>query len=449
MNNATHWFLIALIVAVVIPLSTATLWVDDPEDCGTEYQSQTCANPGEVVCGYSGGVTYCYDNASIVPPGTTGYSTTSYSGSFDGGYIFDCHSYNAPEPYCTPASCDRASACYNVNRITNCTADTFSTYVCGSCRSGYQACDGSIIDADGCEVDYGTTSYPGEANAHYASDQSCDPECNSGYLDCNSDLGTSGDGCEVLDGSSCDVAGLPGTVNGCDGGVANCELDNVDIATSGIQANWSSSSNPFLWLRMFGSAPVINATTASNGSFIVNNSGAYWNGTDLSFSGSSGGNTTEEIVTAANTTGYLINWSDEISFTDTNLTGSSSINPTIVGTYPNIGVENNSITLTEANITDLGSYLETESDPVWTSAFPDWINWTSGGDDLLNKSSDSYVETESDPVLASTYLEFYNVSTNSTVQGNLTINANLTITNGAQNAQFYFNSNGDFVIEVN
>lgn len=294
----------------------ATLYVNNPEDCGTEYQSQSCLNPGEVVCGYYSSTTYCYDNASIVPPASVGYSTSNPTGSFDGGYVLDCHSYTAPEPYCMPAVCDRASSCYNINRQTNCTANTWTTYVCGSCISGYQACDGSISDGDGCEIDYGTTSYPGEDNAHYDDDQSCNPECNSGYLDCDTDLGSAGTGCEILDGGSCEVGGLSGSYNGCSG----CEVDPVSYGVSGVKQEWSGSL-PFLWFKQYSlTGWIFNATNFYNKTIgFTNNSCLYLNGTEYCGNADFGGGTDTNESTRVN---YLYtHWLNDSSTASGDVTG--------------------------------------------------------------------------------------------------------------------------------
>lgn len=246
------------------------VWVANPTLCPNNYQSQTCSG-SDLVCGYSGGVTFCYNNALLTAPASiTQTSTDQDGGSLNGGYIVDCTSYDGSSPYCDNGGnyyCDRNSSCYNVNRLTNCTASAFSTSVCSTCRSGYTYCDGSFVDGNGCEVQVGVTSCSAGLNNNINS--TCGCVCDSGYLDCDSSGAGVGNGCEVQNGGSCTVGGLTGTYNGC-----TCVVSKSYFQT-GTQTNYSTPSGiPFLWGWDWGSGDLLFLrNNATDRNFSVNASG--------------------------------------------------------------------------------------------------------------------------------------------------------------------------------
>jgi hypothetical protein len=240
------WFLAA------IPLFVSAAYVKDANDCPVSYQSQDCL-AGLNVCGYTGSVVYCAlaatTNAAI-PAIDDNTETASYNGVLGGGYVLNCLKDDVT---CLPWICQRDAVCYNIHRATQCNAST-TEYSCLGCISGYEQCDGDYEDGDGCEVQIGVTAYPGEANAHY--DSSCNPECNSGYNDCDSDLGTAGTGCEIHNGDSCTSGGNSGTWSGC-----SC-ITTKPHWVAATQTNYSSG-DPLLWGQQFGIglfAQFINST---------------------------------------------------------------------------------------------------------------------------------------------------------------------------------------------
>lgn len=347
MNNKI--FLIIIGIFALIGFTTsANYYASDPNNCPVSYQSQTCSG-SDVVCGANGGVTYCYDPASLTAPGstsTTGSGGTNYACSdttCDGGFIVDCYAYDGSAPHCDNSGSfliDRNSTCYN--KHTQTTATDFATSTCSAtCTTNYFACDSDTTDADGCEI-HATAScgsstgtivlnqcYSSSAgNCTSATNLDCDnsdsdgdtstcnvgngceitpgASCGSGTgtyasaqcsgtsgnctsvtrLDCNDDDSdgdpatcNSGDGCEILIGGSCSVGAVSGTYdNYCSGGAGVCVVADQDIATSGQEVSWSSSTDPFLWLHQYGSSPIVNFTTSNNNSFIINDTGTFTGG---------------------------------------------------------------------------------------------------------------------------------------------------------------------------
>ena len=322
---------ILIIGIFLINLVSAAYWVDDPADCPTEYQAQTCSG-SDVVCGYYGGVTFCYNPNNINPPTSSKTSTIDYTTKFNGGYLIDCYAYDGSAPYCNNygnAWCDRSSTCYNVHRYTVCTANQFGQYSCGSCISNYFYCDGSYTDADGCEIHAGDSCGAGTGTIQYGECYSstqgnctrisdyldCDNddfdnneitcngangcevnpytsscnvvsgftsgnhnhltdcstcECDSGYLDCDGSGPGNGNGCEVQDGGSCSIGGLSGTYDGC-----TCVVDKSYFETGTfIEYQTNSSQGGMLWFKDYnGNNWLINISNVNNDTWAVNSSG--------------------------------------------------------------------------------------------------------------------------------------------------------------------------------
>lgn len=172
-----------------------------------------------------------------------------------------------------------------------CAQDASNTSTCNTCAcdSNYLDCDGDLASGwggTGCEINEGSSC--GNATGTYAvgecagSGGNCtrsgtnldcdDDDSDSDLYTCNGGL----NGCEIEDGGACTAAGLPGTYNGC-----SCEVNNQDIATTGIPVNWSGAL-PMLWLSQQGLGASLQINHSSGYLFIVNSSGAYYNNVDLS-----------------------------------------------------------------------------------------------------------------------------------------------------------------------
>jgi hypothetical protein len=268
--NKKLLLLLVWLILVVIGTSAANYWVSDPANCpvtnGTNFPGQSCS-PTKI-CGDSSGIAQCYNTSTISAPAGTVTSSTLWTSGFGGGYLLNCFAtVDASEPYCDNSGsewCNRDSSCYTVHRLTSCTGSAWLTFTCGLCVTGYEYCDGSYVDPDGCEVQTGVTAYPGEANANYNS--TCGPSCNSGYLDCNGDLGTGGNGCEVQNGGACSVGSVTGTYLGC-----SCTLNKVPFVTANHTV-YASDNETFLWGTNYGSAALVNITNGNtNVSFYVDN----------------------------------------------------------------------------------------------------------------------------------------------------------------------------------
>lgn len=258
-----------IVFLLSISFVSAAYWVDLPTDCPTtyvDYPGQSCA-PTDM-CGVSGGIVQCYDTSLLNAPSANTTSVTDQSTSYNGGYIINClATADASSPYCdnsAAAWCDRNSTCYNINRLTNCIGGSWGSSDCSTCRTGYNYCDGSYVDADGCEIQTGVTDYPAEANTNYNS--SCGPACDTGYIDCDSDLGSAGTGCEVQNQSVCTSGLLSGTYNSC-----TCQVDTSYFET-GVQVLYNTITN-FLWGINYGSGNLMNLTNGNtNESLIINSS---------------------------------------------------------------------------------------------------------------------------------------------------------------------------------
>lgn len=249
---------------------TANIYTKDHNQCTTSYQSQDCTGT-EHACGYTGGILYCDEPSTInssIPSTNANVTTTNYNSSLNGGYVLNCVKADST---CTPWLCQRNSTCYDVNRITTCLADTVYSR-CDSCISGYTYCDAGYTDANGCEIDIGTTNCQDGANNNINS--SCECACDTNYLDCDGGGINATNGCEVQDGGSCTVGTLTGTYDGC-----TCVVETQNFQT-GSQANYSTNLVPLLWGYDFGTGFLLNLTNNASGrSFYVDsNSNVFTNG---------------------------------------------------------------------------------------------------------------------------------------------------------------------------
>ncbi len=162
----------------------------------------------------------------------------------------------------------------------NAAANNTYNWSCGAvCKSGYYDCDAEGVTlTNGCEVQSGVTSYA----AHSTVNSSCTSVCSGNYLDCNGDLvsGGAGDGCEVLNGGACTLAGLDGIIDGCSMGVAACVIDPIEFKT-GVNTE-NATEDPLLWGTQYGTGDL--ASMSKNGDeqsqFTIDNEGDVGMGTD-------------------------------------------------------------------------------------------------------------------------------------------------------------------------
>lgn len=306
-----------LMIFLMLSTIASAVYVKDHHDCGITYQSQNCA-ASKNMCAYVSSILYCEFPATVnatMPNTHTEVTSNNYNSSLGGRYVYQCE-YGS-NSNCNTWLCQRDSSCFNVNRKTNCTG-VEPPFVCSDCRSGYTYCDGSHTDGDGCEINVGSTSYPGETQAHY--DISCNPECNSGRLDCDGDLGSAGTGCEINNGGACTVGELSGVYSGCSGGSGNCivstshHITGTEAAYSSVNPNlWTTQYNSLGWLANFTYIGSVNAT------FGINSSGCIiWSdgtSTCTNPSGGSGGGGTNVLFDEI----YLNNQSNTIFYNESKL----------------------------------------------------------------------------------------------------------------------------------
>lgn len=326
----TSWKIAMISGLLVLSVTRATATITahyetDPALCPAEdvqFPGQKCPS-GLQICGVNGSnIPQCYDNADIVAPIATATSNTQYTESIGGGYIIDCFTtpLDSAAPYCDVNGawlCNRDDSCYDapVNKATTCTGA--GTYSCGACRSGYQDCDAA---ATTCEVQTSVTDYPTGAHNNYGAScaaqcdtsyldcdtlgagvgngceilngGTCDThavysgcsgvagncQCSSGYFDCNADLGTGGNGCEVHTGDSCTTGGVSGTYSGC-----TCIPTKSNFET-GTESTYGSG-DPLLWGTQLGTGSLMSFSNAVREVFSVGNSGAVVTSGGLTASG--------------------------------------------------------------------------------------------------------------------------------------------------------------------
>jgi hypothetical protein len=175
-------------------------WVADPVTCSisdpTSFPGQNCSPVR--ICGSSSGIAQCYNTTTLLPPAVSATSNTSYSATYpNGGYLTNCYAVkDSTAPYCDNNGsywCNLSTNCYTTQRRdTVCTANTWNTATCGSCRTGFGDCN---ADAGVCEIQYGTTNYPTGANNNYLNCTTA--QCDTGYLDCDAGGIAVGNGCEI------------------------------------------------------------------------------------------------------------------------------------------------------------------------------------------------------------------------------------------------------------
>jgi hypothetical protein len=274
---------------------------------------------GQKICGVDpSNVPQCFimSNFSAVPAsGQT--SITQHTASFGGGYVINCfvQPLDSAAPYCDNNGswlCNRDSSCYNapVNMYTTCTGA--GTYSCATCRSGYQDCD---ANAGTCEVQTSVTNYPTGAHNNYGA--ACAPTCDTNYLDCDGEGEENTDGCEILNGGTCDSHAV---YNGCSGGLGVCQCSsgyydcNSDLGlggngcevqtgttcttAQGVTGTYSactcvpdksyfetgtesvySTQDPLVWGTQVGTGDLLNLSNAIGERFVIYNSGAIKVGT--------------------------------------------------------------------------------------------------------------------------------------------------------------------------
>ena len=345
MKNLTKILMLTIMLALAAGIANAAMWVKNANNCPDVYQSVNCV-PNKV-CGYDT-ITHCADpattNASI--PGTVNTDSAQYNSSLTGGYVLDCVKNAAT---CTPWVCQRDDTCYNtVHRATTCTGGT-TTFTCSAtCVSGYEACDGSTTDGDGCEIldGEGNSDCIGSIPAHnnYLS-TGCFCNCNAANQACNNgQVRNDTDGCEITTGSSpypnsssqypnavygaaCSFSCQSASYNNCDGNQLNgCEIFNTEACTvtsnggagtctgcgaTGTDINGNScacqqepvktfytstyvnytSTKPLLYGQQLGTGQLLNLSNGSSVSFAITNGAClqFKDGTTMCSSGTTGG----------------------------------------------------------------------------------------------------------------------------------------------------------------
>ncbi|MCG2696417.1 FG-GAP-like repeat-containing protein, partial [Candidatus Parcubacteria bacterium] len=278
------FFVLVLGFFVFKGVLAANYWVTDPASCPstnqTYYPGQNCDDLD--ICGtLSGNIAQCYDTDTINPPVAGGTSNTIYSGALPGGYILDCFATDssASGGYCSNNGdwwCNASSTCTTVHRKTDCAANQAGVATCGTCSTGYEYCDGSYVDGNGCEVQIGVTATG--TNAHY--ETGCAATCNTNYFDCNAEGPALTDGCEIHNGATCvSPSGLIGEYDNCSGLDGYCRV-NASYFETGVNVRYATSSS-LLWGTQYGSGNLmeLSASNTPGGIFTITNDGRVGIGT--------------------------------------------------------------------------------------------------------------------------------------------------------------------------
>jgi len=248
----------------IIPIVYGANWVDDPADCENEYNTISCLPL--LVCGITGSDTpYCYDTSSLTPPGSSESNNAgdTYQSSFNGGFIIDCESTDAGEPYCDNSEgfyCNRNNTCYNsYHRQTVCSADLWANSSCGICRTDgndYNDCDTDDFDCetrDGTSCGSATGIFSGCLTVESGGTGNCVRI--SDYLDCDDDDSDANEltcngvnGCEVNPQTTNYPTGTNNhyedcTTCGCDTGYESCGADTCAVEGCNYQVNIVCATN--------------------------------------------------------------------------------------------------------------------------------------------------------------------------------------------------------------
>ena len=218
-----------------VDITKAADWVNDPNNCPTEYipEGVSCSG-GNVICGVSGAA--CIAPSLIVKRNIdSAGSQTLYSLNFGGGYLINCTAIrDSAAPYCdneTQYWCNRDASCYGQYRQTICLANSWA--------------------GGGLGVSFNCATTASGTNMG----------CISGRTNCDANPD-----CETVIGSVCMVDGLPGTRNASCG----CDLPTQNFVT-GIEAKFSTTS-PLLWGKQFGTGDLISFSNATSSNiFVVKN----------------------------------------------------------------------------------------------------------------------------------------------------------------------------------
>jgi len=263
---------------------------DRNSTCQTTQQRQTNCTAsvfGKSTCGICrSGFFNCFGNINCESTSTSDcdgsannhYTTSTCDDQAAGGTcVCDTNFYA-----CDGSETD-ADGC-EINTAATCnTGGTYADDECigssGNCTAtgNNRDCDDSDSDADqltcgtsgnGCEIELTVTA--NNSNSIY---QTCSTfSCTATFNDCNgAGSGADADGCEIEDGTSCTVGALSGLYSGCSGSIGNCVVDKTNH-TTGQLAEYSSAF-PNLWTKQHGSGPVVEFNSSSNTTFHIDTNG--------------------------------------------------------------------------------------------------------------------------------------------------------------------------------
>lgn len=205
-NNSFLKIGLVCLAGFLFSTAYADEWATDPVDLDNVHQttSAACSPSTDRLCADSGD---CLAPASFpaVPADqiavTAGVAAAQVAAP-NGGWVYNAYGLG------TCASGDNWLCITDPTDVSNhvqslCTGAGLSSPAATvintttGCTSGYTNCDATAID---CEVQIGSTAYPGAANAVYTS--TCTAVCDGSHLSCTgstADAANDGDGCEITE----------------------------------------------------------------------------------------------------------------------------------------------------------------------------------------------------------------------------------------------------------
>src|SRR3990167_1459286 len=424
--------LLAFAISIfLLKLVTSAYYVTSPTACpssdGVNFPGQNCAP--QDICGSSSGIAQCYDTSTIFAP--AGSSTTSGSGGTDyscsdatcsGGFVTDCYAtIDASAPFCDNSGnflIDRNATCYNKHTQTTATGEVFAASTCSAtCTTNYFQCDGSTTDADGCEINAGSSCGSGTGTivnnqCYSASAGNCTRS--SDYLDCDNDDSDSNtitcngaNGCEIDPGSSCTVGGLSGTYStSCSGGAGVCVVSKSYFETGTNTQYSTNATEHFLWGTDYGLiGDLLRLNNTNYGMFRVNVTGCiiWFDGTSTCTNPTGSGDITSVLGDIYITNGSS-NGDVNLRFNETKLnatidnrdsdtTYSAESNLTLTGTtfaLNGTSLKNWLDTLYQI----IGSYLLVSDLPLTNRTISHWDNVTNKPMNLDTDSTNDLLITD-------------------------------------------------------
>jgi hypothetical protein len=353
MNKQFKTLILTLLLTLALVSAT---YQKDATNCETTYQSQNCV-VGQTSCAWYSSTLYCQLPATtngFIPAGSSNTNSASYDASLGGGYVYNC--LYTGNSNCNTWFCQYDASCYATKRQTTCTGGA-TTFTCSAtCVTGYQQCDGSTTDGNGCEVQTDVSNCNLGANNNI--DSGCACVCDTGWVDYDTGGTNATNGCEIYSGEACTLTagGIAGVCSS--SGLATGTADSSGLPCACIPNKsyfetgtlryykTNSTDNPLLsGIDLDGENHLLFllSNSATNRNFTIDNWSRVW-GYEANFSIL---NVTDLWVTGTSHLGSIIIQADTINGALINATIGNFSN-----IYSNSGNFSGNITIGHSSDTD-------------------------------------------------------------------------------------------------